>query len=620
MGNLLRIFWDQLFGRRDDRARSSLRWKASLNSTNPTSPAIFLIMRRMRAPLIILIVIFAVSVIGLTVIPGQDGQGRPARVGFFDAFYFMSYTATTIGFGELPNPFTAAQRLWVMGTIYLTVVGWAYAIGAILSLLQDRAFRQALALRSFTRKVAALREPFLLMAGYGRTGELLRDSFITLGQQFVVVDLAPERIDALDLSGHGPDVPGLVGDARNPDILKVAGLGHPYCTGVLALTNDDEVNLAVTMSAVLLRPDVPVIARTASPVIGDRMRAFGTPAVVNPFDRYGDHLLLSLRAPSSHQLMSWLESGPGSPKPARGEPPRQGRWVICGYGRFGRELTSDLRSGGLEVTVLDTTEPHDRVSKDPLVLIGDASDPDLLARAELSSAVGFVAGTHNDTTNLSLLAAARAANPDLFLGARQNEVTSAPLFQAMSVDFLLVPTELIAREVYAQLSTPLLWRFLQEMPQHGDEWAAALVSRLEDHCGQHLEALTKLTLTATAAPTLSTWLDGDGAKLGDLLRSPADRSVHLHVVPLLVQHGDDCTLSPAMDFQLHRDDQLLLAGRPGELRALELTLTDASTAEYVLYDRRVPASWIWRRLRHQELVADAGGAVADGGGAARPVG
>ena len=60
-------------------------------------------------------------------------------MGFFDAFYFMSYTATTIGFGELPYPFTDAQRLWVTVTIYLTVIGWAYAIGSLLALLQDRA-------------------------------------------------------------------------------------------------------------------------------------------------------------------------------------------------------------------------------------------------------------------------------------------------------------------------------------------------------------------------------------------------------------------------------------------------------------------------------------------------
>jgi len=138
--------------------------------TEQPSATIFLILRRMRAPLITLIVIFAVSVVGLTLIPGRDADGRLWRMGFFDAFYFMSYTASTIGFGELPTPFSGAQRLWVTVTIYLTVIGWAYAIGSLLTLLQDRAFRQALALRRFARRVVRLREPFLLIAGYGQTG------------------------------------------------------------------------------------------------------------------------------------------------------------------------------------------------------------------------------------------------------------------------------------------------------------------------------------------------------------------------------------------------------------------------------------------------------------------
>ena len=50
------------------------------------------------------------------------------------------------------------------------------------------------------------------------------------------------------------------------------------------------------------------------------MRAFGSPTVVNPFDRFGDHLRLALRAPASYQLMTWLESGPGAPLPPRGAP------------------------------------------------------------------------------------------------------------------------------------------------------------------------------------------------------------------------------------------------------------------------------------------------------------
>src|SRR4051812_15186260 len=361
----------------------------------------------MRAPLIILIVIFAASVLGLTLIPGRGADGQPWRMTFFDAFYFMSYTATTIGFGELPQAFTAAQRLWVLVTIYLTVVGWAYAIGSLLTLLQDRAFRQALAMRRFARTVPRLREPFLLIAGYGQTGRLLGRAFDDLGRRFVVVDVSADRIDTLDLESYHADVPGLAADARSPHHLGVAGLGHPRCEGVLALTDDDEANLAVTMVAALLRPELPVIARTVSPAIAHRMLAFGTPTVVNPFDRFGDHLRLALRAPASYQLMSWLEHGPGAERPQRGRPPVAGRWVVCGFGRFGRELTADLRAEGSQVTVVD---PGATAGDDPSIVVGDASDPDVMARAELVQAVGFVAATDNDTTNLSLIAAARRIN------------------------------------------------------------------------------------------------------------------------------------------------------------------------------------------------------------------
>jgi hypothetical protein len=56
--------------------------------------------------------------------------------------------------------------------------------------------------------VARLREPFLLLAGYGRAGELLAKAFDVLGRQLVVVNESSDRIDALDRAlsrGHpGP--------------------------------------------------------------------------------------------------------------------------------------------------------------------------------------------------------------------------------------------------------------------------------------------------------------------------------------------------------------------------------------------------------------------------------
>ena len=580
---------------REGRRARRAAFRVAAGSAAKASATIFLILRRMRVPLIVLIVIFAVSVLGLTLIPGEDADGNPWRMGFFDAFYVVSYTASTIGFGEIPFPFTYGQRMWVTISIYLSVIGWAYAIGSLLALLQDRAFRSALAMQHFSRKVARLREPFLLIAGYGRTGELLGHSFDRLGRRFVVLDLAEDRIDGLEMDAYHADVPGLVADARDPGHLAVAGLDHPCCEAVVALTDDDEANLAVVMAAALLRPELPVITRVTSRTHAERMQAFGSPSTVNPFDRFGDHLRLALRSPASYQLLNWLQSGPGAELPERGSPPRNGRWVVCGYGRLGRELTADLRAEGLDVTVIEV-DPPAGAGAGAGVLVGDGSDPWVMAQADLDRAVGLIAGTDNDTTNLSLVAAARRSNPTLFLAARQNRPASAPLFAAMEIDALLVPAEVIAHEVYAQLSTPLLWRFLREMPARGDAWAEQLVERLTTLCGSRLQALWKIRLTPQDAPAVGSWLTAGDARLGTLLRNPEARDQPLHAIVLLVLRGSEVTLAPDGDFLLRPGDELLLAGRPAARRALATLLMVEGVLGYVVTGRRVPSSWIWRRL------------------------
>ncbi|GIJ44117.1 hypothetical protein Val02_10030 [Virgisporangium aliadipatigenens] len=579
------------------KGRRRARWRTPVAAGVQASATIFLILRRMRAPLITLIAIFAVSVLGLTLVPGRDADGAPERMSIFDAFYFMSYTATTIGFGELPQPFTAAQRLWVMVTIYLTVIGWAYALGSLLTLLQDRKFRQALAVQHFTRKVRRLNEPFLLFAGYGRTGQALGRSMDALGRRLVVVDISEERIDALDVDQYAADVPGLVGNAGNPHVLEMAGLGHPDCEAVLAMTDDDETNLSVVMAATLLRPEVPIVARTTSATIGNRMRAFGTPTVINPFDRFGDRLRLALRAPASYQLLTWLETGPGTHLPGRAEPPANGRWVVCGFGRFGRELAADLRANGAEVTVLDPEADPGRGGPQLSVICGDATDPEVMDQVGLTDAVGFVAGTDNDTTNLCLVAAAQRVNPELFVVARQNDPDSTPMFAQMRIDSLLVATEVVTHEAYARLSSPLLWQFLSRLPEQGDDWADRVVGRLADHCGFHLENVWETTLTGRETPALGEWLAGGAARLGDLLREPADPDRPLPVVTLLVRRGNgDVVMTPDDDELLHKGDTLLLVGPSAARSALNAVIAVETLFSYVVHREYVPAGTLWRWL------------------------
>jgi voltage-gated potassium channel len=590
--NPLRAFWRLVVYGPGDRPRRRVRWRVPAESAAQASATIFLVLRRMRWPLITVIVIFTVSTLGLTLIEGRDAAGNPTRMSVFHAFYVVSYTATTIGFGELPHPFTDAQRLWVIGTIYLSVVGWAYTIGSLLTLLQDRAFRRALALQHFTRKVSRLREPFLLLAGYGQTGRQLGRTFDSLGRMFVVLDASQDNIESLELEAYRFDVPGLTADARNPDYLGVAGLRHWACEAVLAMTNDDEVNLAVAQTAALLRPELPVIARTVSPIIEHRMQAFGTPTVVNPFDRFGDNLRMALQAPATYQLLTWLQTGPGAELPRRGRPPTEGRWVLCGYGRFGRQLAADLRGEGLVVTAID---PAPAPGADNVV-VGDASDPEVMERADLTNAVGFVAGTDNDTTNLSLISAARRINPGLWVAARQNRPANAALFEAMEPDALMVLADVVAREVYAKLSTPLLWRFVQEAPARGEEWAATVIDRLCGRCGRQLRTIWTVRLAASRSLAVGRWLASGQARLGDLLRDPDDRDRPLAAVALLVARGDEHTLTPDDGFVLADGDEILFAGDPLARRELDTTLLVDGVLDYVVTGRYVPSSWIWRRL------------------------
>ena len=182
------------------------------------------------------------------------------------------------------------------------------------------------------------------------------------------------------------------------------------------------------------------------------------------------------------------------------------------------------------------------------------------------------------------------------MAARQNRPSSAPLFAAMDVDSLLVPAEVVAHEVFAQLSTPLLWRFLQEVPARGDRWAARLVDCITQRCGRRLEVLWKVRLNQAEAPATIAWLTAGEARLGDLLRDPDNRDVQLPAVVLMVMRDDECVLTPDDDLVLAAGDELLLCGRPAARRALETTMVVDAAREYVVSGRHVPASWIWRRI------------------------
>lgn len=562
-----------------------------MKPTGPSSTAIFLVLRKMRAPLIVLVSLFSISVIGLTAVPGVDDQGRVWHMDLFEAFYFMSYTATTIGFGEIPYALTTAQRAWVIVTIYLSVIAWAYAIGSVLALLQERGFREALGLQRFERQVARMQEPFFILAGFGQAGEKVARTLDAQDRRMVVLDIDPGRIEALELVAMHSDVPGLTADASNPIELLRAGVQKGDCSGVLALTNDDEANLAVAMAVELLHPGLPAVSRTVDEAIAARMARHGA-QVVDPFNLFGDELLLAARSPHSYRLIDWLTSGPGNELQDVMKPPAQGRWVVCGYGRFGSHLVADLLRRGFPVTIVD-----DKVGEvaGATVVHGNPADPAVLADADLRDAKAVAAATDSDTDNIEILEGARSLNPGLFLAGRQNDAANAALFKALAVDRVLIPTDLVAREVLQRVTDPMLWDFVQRVRGCDDHWAEDLTDRITALCGTRLPEVWSVDLTAEQAPGLQPHWES-GVMVGQMLRSPEDRDLALDAVMLSVHRGEAVALAPGAEQRLERGDRMLLVGSARARRALDTTLALPTAAHYVITGRRVGQSWVWRRL------------------------
>ena len=554
--------------------------------------AFFLVLRRMRAPIIVLIVIYAISVVGLTLIPGIDADGRmSAPLSFFHAFYFISYTATTIGFGELPGAFSDAQRLWVTICIYLTVVGWSYSVVTLIALLQDKGFQNTLTTNRFARRVLRLKAPFYLVCGCGETGNLIARTFDRIEQAFVVLEKDELRVEELDLQDFKTDTPALAADASVPDNLLLAGLKHPKCRGVLAVTNDEQANLAIAIAVRLLNPDVPVIARARSAAVTANMASFGTDHIINPFERFADHLALAVASPERFRLIELLTSLPESPVPEPHRPPR-GHWILCGYGSFGRAVADRLRDTGITLTIIDPA------AKDAgQQFMGDGTEAITLRQAGIDQATGIVAGTDNDINNLSIAVTARELKPELFVVTRQNQAANSPLFSAFGADFTVLPSRIVAQETIAILTAPLLARFLEHVHKLDETQCRQLVERLQAECGDLTPAVWDIRLDGEEAPAITQALiNSRPIQLGEIMRDGADRSCRLPIVPLLVERDADSLLLPNETLVLQAGDRLLFASTLAARRDLELSLNNANELDFVLTGHENSGSLLGRLL------------------------
>ncbi len=577
----------------------------AFTAEEPFNPHTAIIMWRMRTPLIILICVYAIAILGLVLIPGIDDQGNRVYMSFFHAFYLVSYTATTIGFGEIPYPLTDAQRMWVLLTIYMTVVAWFYAIGSILSLVQDPVFQQARKQARFKKEVARLHESFYLVCGLGETGYEIVKALSNEHYRAIVIEKNSDALLEHNIHALPEYVPLLIADASVPKNLKLAGIAENNCKGVIAATASDETNLKIAISSKLLHPDGMVVCRSDIQSYEDNMRSFATDYVINPYHTFAKIFSMLLHSPSLHMIFNWLTGAPDSQLSDAEEPLKfhAGHWILCGYGRFGISLYASLQEHSINTTILEADEiiceqfKQKNIKQSSNIITGSGVDEIILDKANIKQAVGIIAGTDNDSNNLSIIMTARQMNPNIFVVARQNQRDNTELFERSNANLVMQPREIAARYIRSQLLNRLLIPFLLKASQQDEQWTNIVVSRLSAVIGERKPHVWTIIVDEKNAPTITYAINlGRSIKLDRLLTDPVSCTHKLKCVALLFERDGKKQLMPEDSTELKLDDHILFCGKREAKDGMHWILQIMSSLNYVMTYENEPESYIWRKL------------------------
>lgn len=548
--------------------------------------SLWIVLQRMRLPFTVIVLSYAIAMIGLVVIPGVDDQGNIYHFSIFDAFYFVTYTATTIGFGEIPYSFTHAQKIWVSISIYLTVLGWFYGIGTLVSLLQDKLFLSQIATARFRRAVKNIKEDFVIVLGYNETTTEIIRKMNGSKMRVVVIEKEQIKADKLSLEGFIPDVPVLVGDVYNPNSLEYAGIHSIHCKAIISLFESNALNMRVTLASKLLNPHIKVAVRSSTKEETGNLLDAGADIVENPFSIISYQIKMGLTAPSLFKLENWLYQIESLETKTFNIPSQN--IIICGYGRLGKNIHSVLVKLGIIPTVIEldptNVETATRNGIENLI-VGNAEDKFFLKKAGIEDAKMVLVSTNNDTTNLSIISTVKKLNKDCFIITRENELSDFSIFSHAKIDHIFIPSQILIHKTTNAIINPLSDRMIRLITKQDEAWGSALLLKLLKQI-HHNPVTFELAITKQDAYEIYNYLENNqeyDLTLNELRRSRRDRNQYNNILPLLIVRDNEDILLPSFSEALKLNDKILFACDENAKEDIEYIANNMYEFHYMIY-------------------------------------
>ena len=218
-------------------------------------------------------------------------------------------------------------------------------------------------------------------------------------------------------------------------------------------------------------------------------------------------------------------------------------YIICGYGRMGREIAADLRHHRQEFVIIEP-DPEAVAGLDDegvLYVQGDASDDEVLRQAGIERARGVIAVAASDEDNVFICLSARLINPELEIVARCARPATAEKLRRAGATRVVSPYVIGARRIAHAVLFPRVADFMDTVTH--DEMLELEMDEVHVRPGSAV--------------------DGRG------LEEARTREQSGAVVVAIYRAATGFEINPAPDSVIRGGDELIALGNPEQVKRLK---------------------------------------------------
>jgi voltage-gated potassium channel len=135
--------------------------------------------------------------------------------------------------------------------------------------------------------------------------------------------------------------------------------------------------------------------------------------------------------------------------------------IICGYGRVGSQVASDLRSNGIKFVILEVDEHLITHQEDESnFLYGDSTDDEVLKRASIGSAKAIITCLPKDADNLYVVLTARQLNERVLIVSRASNPSSVSKLKFAGANNVIMPDAVGGSHMASLIASPDVMEFI----------------------------------------------------------------------------------------------------------------------------------------------------------------